>query len=143
MPATLVPWPTVSVVPFSLPRSIVRPSSSLRPFGRRLRPLPVSTAFLSWGFLMSTPVSMTATRTPLPVDCCHSSSIRTRCSDQGRPAYFLEGKVHWVASAAAAGRTGRVTKRTAVAAATVSARLRTDRRGAPPRDGSGAPAGNE
>src|SRR6478735_12453111 len=71
---------------------------------------------------MSTPVSMTATRTPLPVDCFHNSSIRTRCNDQGRPAYFAEGKVHWVESSAAAGSTGSVTKRTAVAAAAVSGR---------------------
>src|SRR6478736_6797225 len=75
---------------------------------------------------MSTPVSMTATRTPLPVDCFHNSSIRTRCNDQGRPAYFAEGKVHWVESSAAAGSTGSVTKRTAVAAAAVSGRLRGD-----------------
>ena len=94
MPATLVPWPTVSVVPFSLPRSIGLPSSSLRFSGRKLRPLFTSTASVSWGFVTSTPVSITATRMPLPVDWLHSSSRRTRCRDQGRPGYLPLGNAH-------------------------------------------------
>ncbi|RLV69986.1 hypothetical protein STAN_5514 [Streptomyces sp. CBMAI 2042] len=61
-----------------------------------------STAGVSWGFFTSTPVSMTATRTPFPVDCFHSSSMRTRCNDQGRPGYFFPPNVHWVESSAAA-----------------------------------------
>ncbi len=47
MPATLVPWPTVSVVPSSLPRSSFRPSFVLRSFGIMLRPALASTAGVS------------------------------------------------------------------------------------------------
>ncbi|CAM5465704.1 hypothetical protein SALBM217S_06830 [Streptomyces griseoloalbus] len=74
MPATLVPCPTWSSV-----------GSPPLPPASRSSPAALSTAPASCGFLSSTPVSMTATRTPLPLSVpCHSSSSRTRWSDQGR-----------------------------------------------------------
>ncbi len=126
MPATRVPWPTVSVVPDAFPRSIFSPLEFLA--GRLFSPLDASTALLSWGFLTSTPVSITATWTPLPVDRSHNWSRFTRCSAQGRPSYFFEGKVHWpvvesaTAAGAAAGSSTVVAARTAVVVAASAAR---------------------
>ncbi|MDQ0810826.1 hypothetical protein QFZ63_002540 [Streptomyces sp. B3I7] len=84
MPATFVPWPTWSSVG----------SPPLFP-ARKSRPADLSTAEESWGFLSSTPVSMTATRTPLPLSVpCQSWSSRTRWRNQGVPLICLAGNVH-------------------------------------------------
>src|SRR3954469_3779772 len=84
IPATLVPWPTVgSVLP-------------VPPLCRKS--VPLATAPLSCALTVSTPVSMTATLTPLPLVSCHSWSRTTRCSDQGVPLMTSDGNEQLVSS---------------------------------------------